>query len=192
MVRQSEPGVIEQLLQEFISIEQRNVEGKFKQGQIAYYLLESGYTNDTLSAEVNCSPEQIRVLVKTFQAFPTEEERIYHEQYYYHYRLAAMTDKPHEWMALASENSWSSRQMNEAIKAVQSDKEPDVDQYNEADRLVYRVEKMIEEDEKLGAYLVEKLAKIISTYTYRNEPWNPYPNQNINELNGPRNSTIKH
>ena len=149
-----EPSV-EELITQFISIEQEDVERSFQKGEIAYYLLQMGYTNNSLGSQVKRSGEYIRVLVKTFEAFPKPEDRRYPELEFYHYRLAAKADDPHHWLEQASENEWSTRELSKAMK-----NEPVEDDYREAEQLLFKVKTMLS-DEAVGPWFREKLQTLL-------------------------------
>ncbi len=147
---------VEELLTEFISAGQDEVECSFRRGRVAGHLLQMGYTFNTLSQEVKCSPEKIRVLVRTYEAFPKPEDRHYAEMDFYHYRLAARTDNPHHWMEQASINEWSTREMVQALKGnvIEEDK-------REAERLLFKVKAMLD-DESHGVWFCNELIKLLS------------------------------
>ena len=149
-----EPSV-EELITQFISIEQEDVERSFQKGEIAYYLLQMGYTNSTLASQVKRSGEYIRVLVKTYEAFPRPEDRRYPELEFYHYRLAARTEDPHHWLEQATEHEWSTRELGKAIK-----QEPIEDDYREAEQLLFKI-KSILADEAVGPWFKEKLWSLL-------------------------------
>lgn len=71
-------------------------------------------TASELAAANGLSPSYIRQLIRTADAFPPNIRR--HDLSFTHHKLAAMTDAPARWLALAAANGWSKREMAEAIR----------------------------------------------------------------------------
>lgn len=111
---------LEELIQAYISLDEQQNECSFLKGQLLAALVESGAKKGWIASQVRASVSQIKVLIKTYQAFPGEGMRI-PELTWYHHRLAAHTDDPEKWIAEAADNEWSTRQMSAAIK---KDKDP--------------------------------------------------------------------
>jgi len=150
---------IEELFQKFISLSQKDIEHAFEKGEIACYLLQMGETYETISSQVNCSPEQIRVLAKTFLAFPEESDRPYAELSYYHYRLAARTDDPHKWMQEATDKEWSTREMAKALKG-----EVIQEEYRDVERLLFQTKKILNANDNKSEWLANKLSFALADY----------------------------
>ena len=148
---------VEELITQFISITQEDVDRAFQKGEIACYLTQMGYSYTKLASEVKCSAEQIRVLVRTYEAFPRKEDRNYPELEFYYYRLAARTDDPHGWLEKAVDNEWSTRELAAEIKS-----KPIGDDRREAERVLYKVQALLE-DEALGPWFREQLAGLLNT-----------------------------
>ena len=146
---------IEHLITEFISLGQEDVDRSFRRGEIAYHIVNMGQSIKQLAQYSNCSGELIRVLIRTFEAFPTEQDRQYHELSFYHYRLAARTDDPHYWMKEATDNEWSTRELTKAIKV-----EPVQDDYREAEALLFKVKRTLN-DEAVGEWFKTKLESLL-------------------------------
>lgn len=77
-------------------------------------LLNSGVTVAELARASGLSPAEIRELAKTCQAFPDPEHRE-PSLSFYHHRIAANTDNPHEWIKKAKEAGWSTRDFKAAV-----------------------------------------------------------------------------
>ena len=150
---------LDELIQHFISLSQKDIEHAFEKGEIACHLIQMGETYETLSAKVNCSPEQIRVLTKTFLAFPKESDRPYAELSYYHYRLAARTDDPHKWMQEATDNEWSTRELSKALKG-----EVIPDENRDLERLLFKVKTILNEQTDRSEWLANKLSATLVAY----------------------------
>lgn len=71
-------------------------------------------TASELAAANGLSPSYIRQLIRTADAFPLNIRR--RDLSFTHHKLAAMTDAPARWLALAAANGWSKREMAEAIR----------------------------------------------------------------------------
>lgn len=145
----------EHLIQHLITLEQDDVDRAFEKGQVASYLLLMGYTYSSLGYEIKRTGEYIRVLVKTYEAFPTEDDRRYPELSFYHYRLASRKDNPHHWMEEAQNNGWSTREMAEAIKG-----NPVSEDYQQAEQLLFKVKTMLA-DENVGQWFRDKLITLL-------------------------------
>ncbi len=153
----------EELIGQLITLSQEDVERSFEKGEIIAHLVHMGYTHSQIGSEVNCSAQTIRVLERTYKAFPKEEERIYAEQSFYHYRLAATTDEPHKLMQQAMENEWSTREMANVVK-----KKPTPEEYREAERLLFKVKTFINSDTKESQWFRGKLFELLSKEELRN------------------------
>jgi len=110
-----EPPSLEELIQAYISLDERQDECNFLKGQLLAALIESGVKRGWIASQVRASTSQIKVLVRTYRAFPEEAMRIA-ELTWYHHRLAAHTDNPAGWIDRAADESWSTREMSAATK----------------------------------------------------------------------------
>lgn len=110
-----EPATLEELIQAYINLDERQDECNFLKGQLLAALIEAGVKMGWIASQVRASVSQIKVLIKTYRAFPEEAMRIA-ELTWYHYRLAAHTDNPAGWIDRAADESWSTREMSAAIK----------------------------------------------------------------------------
>ena len=156
----------EELISAFISLRQQDCENAFDEGKLATILIEHmGYTNETLSAEVNCSAEHIRQLTKTYQAFPEEKDRPYKELTWSHYRKAATSKNPHFWLEKAAYFNWSTREMAMAMRS-----EPVTDdEYRRADTAISKIKRILDEDNEVSAYVHLKLQILIDQYAFEKE-----------------------
>ena len=151
----------EDLIQLFITLKQEDVDRAFKKGEVAHYLVQMGDTYQSIATDTKCSSEQVRVLTKTYETFPTEEDRPYAELDFYHYRLAATTDKPHYWLQEASKNEWSTRELQKAIKD-----EPVLEEYRQAERLIFNAENILKQENHVSKWLLQKMDIVVTKYKY--------------------------
>ena len=133
---------VEELLTQFISLIQTDTETKFTQGAIAEVLTDMGLSASQLANEANCSAALIRELIKTFRAFPTEEDRApYAQLSHYHFRLAAGTSDPHYWIGIAADRDLSTRELSKLIKG-----ETVKDELREIEKTWAKVEKTLDNE----------------------------------------------
>jgi len=110
-----EPPSLEELIQAYINLDERQDECNFLKGQLLAAMLEAGVKKGWIASQVRASVSQIKVLVRTYRAFPDEGMRI-PELTWYHHRLAAYTDDPKKWIERAADEGWSTRELSRAIK----------------------------------------------------------------------------
>lgn len=68
------------------------------------------------AADTGYSTEHVRVLRKTFCAFPDQESRVNDPLITFsHHSIAAKTNNPQYWIEQAAQNLWSTRQLSKAI-----------------------------------------------------------------------------
>jgi hypothetical protein len=151
------------LIQEIINKLQEVDKSNFTIGHYMFYLKEMGYSNRDIANDIGHSQELVRVLIQTFEAFPTEESRIYADKKHYYYRIAATTDNPHYWMEQAIDNGWSTREFQKAVQ-----KNPIPDEYREIERILYRVSAILNQRDELSNNLFRGLSNILNLCALEN------------------------
>lgn len=160
--REAEDISTEELKTVFIGLKQKDVENAFKKGQIVHYLLYMGETKSALASEFRCSSQHISDLVKTYEAFPTEEDRPYHELDFSHYKVAKGLKNPHYWLRMAEYYEWSVREMKVYVK----DQPMVADEFRKADAALDRIKGMLDEGNEVSAYLHKGMLKLINQYVF--------------------------
>lgn len=107
---------LEEVIQICVTLKQAKEDNQWGLGAACFALTEGfGCSAGQVAAWLGCSAAQVRELVKTYRAFPDESTRV-PTLSWRHHRLAAGTPEPEMWIAMAADNDWSTRQMDEQIK----------------------------------------------------------------------------
>ncbi len=155
-----EPPTLEELIQAYINLDEQRDECNFLKGQLLVALTDAGVKKGWIASQVRSSVSQIKVLIRTYKAFPREDMRV-PELTWYHHRLAAHTDKPQEWITKAVENEWSTREMSQAIKE-ESSSEGEADKAMQAARTVFKkAERILAAGGLPAEWLKKNLQKMI-------------------------------
>lgn len=72
-------------------------------------------TASMIATDVGRTASYIRQMIATAKAFPKPEDRA-DDLSFSHHRIAAMTENPAAWIDKAAQNSWSQRELKQAIK----------------------------------------------------------------------------
>lgn len=106
---------LEELLQVFTEFREQEEEGKWGQAAALVVMRYGmGMKWADIASQTGYSASMVRAMVKTFMAFPEESLRVPTLEFTHH-RIAADTEEPLKWIALAADNNWSTRQLREAI-----------------------------------------------------------------------------
>ncbi len=125
----------DQLISQFIDSRVEGDAALFRQATLAFFLKEEvGATSKQIGGDVGYSSRYINVLVKTYQAFPTEESRVI-DLSFSHHSIAAHSDNPEYWIDQAVQNGWSVRELSRAIRGVK-----EADELDEAEKLWRKIE----------------------------------------------------
>ncbi|KXG74662.1 hypothetical protein AN618_21920 [Fervidicola ferrireducens] len=156
---------LEEYISAYISLKEQAEENKFIMGQLLDEMIALGAKIKWLSSQLGDSPAKIRELIKTYKAFPTEDSRV-PELSWYHHRLAANTDNPQAWIALAAERQWSTREMKKAIDIAQGRIEQVIDEkekkIQEIQKHVKALREIAEKDAELRDIIVDVLKIFLS------------------------------
>ena len=144
---------VDEILQHIVTLRQDESERRFVLGELCDHAVTMGIKASEIAGYINCSEGYIRQIVKTWKAFPSEEDRIpYSTLPYQCFKLAAYTDRPTYWMDRAADQEWSTREMSKAIKG-----EAVEDETRTADRIYGTVERCIEAGGPGAKYLYDKI-----------------------------------
>ena len=146
------------LVSQFIDSKIEGDAALFRQATLAFFLKEQvGATAKQIAGDVGYSGRYINILVKTYQAFPTEESRVV-DLSFSHHQIAAHSDRPDYWIEQAVINGWSVRELAKAIRGQAVD-----DEMREADRVYGTVERIFLAGGQQANYLYERLTELLKT-----------------------------
>lgn len=153
---------LEELVQSYISLEEKENETRWVKGQILDILIERGAKAGWIASQVGVSAAQVRVMVRTFRAFPTEESRM-PALTWFHHRIAANTSNPEQWICEAADGHYSTRQLQAVIKGkTESDDEK---KQKKAEKALRDVVNIIDAGGKSAVWLFDELQKNIKKYS---------------------------
>ncbi len=112
---------LEDVLQAYFSYEEIGEQAIWGKAEILAGMVDAGWKVKTISSLVGCSPATIRERVRTYKAFPDVNNRAL-DKTFTHHRIAAKTDNPLQWIQKVCEEDWSTRQLEEVVKAQGQDK----------------------------------------------------------------------
>ena len=148
---------VDDILGQLVSVRQQSHEVRFMEGELAYYAKRMGVKVGVIAEYINSSKAYVHQIIKVYEAFPTEEDRVpFSELTYSHFKAAAYQDDPTYWMEQAADNAWSTRELNFAIKG-----KPVVDELRNTERLFGKVDRCFEAGGQQARYLLEKLTTLI-------------------------------
>lgn len=146
---------LDEVLQVYFSYVEITETTLWERAAILNGLLESGIKQKTLSSLVGCSPATIREQTRTYRAFPDENMRAKDMSFTIH-RIASKTDEPEIWLDKACINGYSTRQLDEAIKAKLGKESLKNMQLEKAERAIRMIKEVIESHDKEAYNLVLK------------------------------------
>lgn len=153
---------LEELVQAYISLQEKENETRWVKGQILDILLEKGVKPGWIASQVGVSAAQIRVMVQTFRAFPEEKKRN-PALTWFHHRIAAHTEEPERWLNEAADNEFSTRQMQAVIKG--ATESADDKRKAEAERTLRSVKNFLDAKDKLSVWFFNELQETIKKYS---------------------------
>ncbi|WP_165847687.1 HNH endonuclease [Ammonifex thiophilus] len=154
-----EPPSLEEVLQAVISLEETQDDAKWLQGEILAVLVDMGFSKRWLAYNLRRSLSYIKNRVRTWRAFPEPHLRC-PELTWEHHKVAALTPDPAGWLERAAENGWSTRQLQLAIAKSRDPAGAETEEerrQKEAERLLDRVLRFVEEGGPQGKWLRERL-----------------------------------
>lgn len=140
-------------------IKESESEALWSQGALIYVLKNrlNVQTGD-IAHYLNCTSRHVNSLAKTFAAFPGEDDRN-KQLTFNHHAVAAGTDDPAFWLSEAEENSYSIRELKQAIKPTPEDTE-----MRQAQNLLERLEKFLEQGGDAAEWLKEEAEKVLESH----------------------------
>lgn len=152
---------LEELLQLFTDTVEAGDDLRWLQGAVILLLLEGfGLKPRDVSSLTGWSPAQVREAARTFAAFPEESTRIPGLSWYHH-RLASRTDDPPAWLARASDEGWSTRQMAEAMRAALGGKSEEDARLEKSERIVRMAREVLGRPGPAADYLRAELGRLL-------------------------------
>ena len=105
----------DQLISEFIDARVESDDAIWRQAAIAFFLKNHmKTTGKQIASDTGYSGSYISQLIKTFEAFPDEDDRAKDKSFSLHL-VCSDTDNPADWLDRAVTESWSVRQLKRAI-----------------------------------------------------------------------------
>lgn len=152
---------LEELLQVYASLQESEDDCRWTKGAVCLAITEGlGVSSRRLASWLGCSASQVRELVKTFRAFPSEETRV-PELTWRHHRLAAGTPEPERWVRLAADNGWSTRQLEERIKVAYGKLDGAEALLRKAEKAYLLAREVFEEGGEAAEWLKGKLKSLV-------------------------------
>lgn len=113
-----------------------------------------------IASAVGCSASRVQKLTRTFNAFPDPEARSPLLSFRHH-TIAAYTEHPHEWLAKAVDNQWSTRQLQEAVKGDISPEAAQEVLINKAKKIIKLIKEVLEVGGEPAEWLTHELQEIL-------------------------------
>lgn len=144
----------DELLQELAETYVEEGETHWRRAALMYLAVEKyeARPND-IAAACGCSGSTVQQYVKTFAAFPDPSDRLPDIPFTI-YKICARTEDPQGWLRQASENMWSTRDLQRAINGG----EPDG--LEKAMELWQKLQRRLDQ----GGELAEKIAGVMVRY----------------------------
>lgn len=111
------PRSLDDILGELQLMDEAEEAVQWRRGELtAEALALPGMTARQLAVQTGWSAGYLLRLARTWHTFPAEHDRVFEPPITWtHHRLAAETDRPREWLAVAVERQWSTRDLQDAI-----------------------------------------------------------------------------
>jgi hypothetical protein len=148
----------EELIQRAIDCVQAGDENKWTLGAIIALLVNIEQApRGEIANQLACSTRYVSELMKVWETFPSEAQRI-PELSWQHHRIAARTNDPYKWLEKAAENGWSAREFELAIKSPCPEEEVAMERAKRARNQVVRV---LEAGGEPAEWLKSELAQLV-------------------------------
>lgn len=124
-----------------------------------------GMQSRDIASALGCSASLVRKMTRTFNAFPSEQDRI-PVLSFRHHQIAAGTNIAKDWLDKAADNMWSTRVLQEEIDKTREDDDSKKEKLlAQAERAVNRIYQVLDEGyDDISDWLLEELDKIIKHY----------------------------
>lgn len=167
--KQEEPVSLEELVQRYVDLEERERECRWSKGQLLDVMVNAGAKISWIASQVGVSAAQVRELIKTYRAFMSDDDRN-PELSWIHHRIAANSKDPCRWIERAADEQMSTRQLRKAILEKEAtdeiktiaiaEKEKEIRQ---AEKVYAKVEEVIARGGPGAELLKEKLRQLSLT-----------------------------
>lgn len=152
---------LDDIIQLYINLQAEEDETRWAKGAICVACLDGFKMKAAVVASMfGCSAAQVREMARTFRAFPEESMRI-PSLSWYHHRAAAKADNPQEMIALAADREWSTRQLEEAVKAKKSPEAKRDTRKAKAEKVILLTSEVLKEGGEVAEWLRRKLQQIL-------------------------------
>lgn len=152
---------LEELLQVFADSLEAGDDLRWLQGAVMLVLLDGFRMRPRdVSSLTGWSPAQVREAARTFAAFPEESARN-PSLSWYHHRLASRADDPETWLARASDEGWSTRQMAEAMRAARGRASDEEERLEKSERIVRMAREVLGHPGPAADYLRAELGRLL-------------------------------
>lgn len=159
-----QPPKLEDLVQAYIQIDEQEQENRFVKGQLLDAMLAAGATQKYLASEIGVSASQIRELVHVYKTFPTPESRV-PTLSWYHHRVAARSNDPEKFLAMAADHPISVRELKkEILKEEGADhiaSQEEDQERKKAEKLLGEVQMLLDTRSSASDWLFERLQHLI-------------------------------
>jgi hypothetical protein len=112
-----------------------------------------------IASAIGCSSSLVRKMTRTFNAFPTHEDRLPILSFRHH-QIAAYTVEPKEWLNKAADNGWSTRQLQEAITASVSPEIGTDKTWDKAEKAFLLIQEVLEAGGDAADWLFKELSEL--------------------------------
>lgn len=159
--RRPEPPPLDLLVQAYCAQEESVEDGRWAQAAVVTVMVEGmGMKPREVSAQLGCSPAQVRELHRTFCAFPDPASRA-KDVSFRHHRIAAHTEDPERWLLTAIAEGWSTRQFEEAVKGRNDPVDAETRRMERAERLLRAVRELLDEGGGPAEWLRGELGRLL-------------------------------
>ena len=151
-----QPPSFEAVMQKLVDLKTEEVDKVWEQSGLMTLLVQRYNVKPGDIAEtLGCSSALVREYVRTFSAFPVEDDRA-KDLTHYHHRLASKAEEPSYWIQKALEEGWSTRQLQQAMAGKEEEKDP----LDKVRKLWGKVLEEIEQGGKPGAWLTQQVHEL--------------------------------
>ncbi len=146
----------DELLQALVDIKTEEANAVWKQAGLMCLLVERHKAKPgDIASQLGCSASLVRDMVRTFKAFPNEEDRAIDRSFSIH-KICAKTDDPLGWLDKALANGYSTRELQKVVKG-----EPIKDELRDAQSAWRKVEKIIDNGGVGAKWLLEQIKETV-------------------------------
>jgi hypothetical protein len=147
----------DQLISQLIDAKIEGEGATWKQAAIAYFLrVKLQAPAKAIASDTGYSSKYVTNMVKTFETFPEETDRVL-DLSYSHHQEAAMSDNPAHWIVEASDNAWSVRELKRAING----ESPQKSEQEIAENLLAKVTAFLDSAGDAADWLIVQLTDLL-------------------------------